>query len=232
MCRVFRGLGTLSSKNTFVQNRRQFPDRAAGLAHDSPRTLNAHISGQLRFKTTIKIPRVDPQRDTETAKMVAGKGRKSAKFWASHPSGLQPSVPHPSGPHPSDNWGETLLPPRGDPQPLRPPPLLPGENHPPSSPGRPPPPPPGETSPLRGKPSPGGDPPPLPGETPPLPPERPSPSPWGDLPSPRGDPLSPSPGRPGYVLSRPMLLRPGFYLRQSYFGQVLLRPSLLRPGST
>ena len=36
-------------------------------------------------------------RNSET---VAGKGRKSAKFWAPHPSGHHPSGPHPSGPHP------------------------------------------------------------------------------------------------------------------------------------
>ena len=42
---------------------------------------------------TTKIPRKDPQERERRMKIVAGEGKQSAKFWASHPSG-----PHPSGP--------------------------------------------------------------------------------------------------------------------------------------
>ena len=52
------------------------------------------------LQNTTKIPREDtPQRDNES-ETVAGKGRKSAKFWASHP-GAPPFGATPFGPHPS-----------------------------------------------------------------------------------------------------------------------------------
>ena len=60
-----------------------------------------HISGPRRFKNTTKIPREDLQEREERKKIVAGEGKKSAKFWAPHPSGPHPSGFHPSGPHPS-----------------------------------------------------------------------------------------------------------------------------------
>ena len=43
----------------------------------------------LAFKNTTKIQREDTQRDTKRAKMVAGKGRKRAKFWAVRRRGVQ-----------------------------------------------------------------------------------------------------------------------------------------------
>ena len=62
-----------------------------GLAHDSPRTPNVHISGHLRFKRPPKFHEKTPERH-RNSETVAEKGRKSAKFWAPHPSG-----PHPFG---------------------------------------------------------------------------------------------------------------------------------------
>ena len=59
-----------------------------------------HISGPRRFKNTQKSTRRHPERGKKS-EMVAGEGKKSAKFWAPHPSGPHPSGPHPSGPHPS-----------------------------------------------------------------------------------------------------------------------------------
>ena len=48
------------------------------------------------FQTHPKFYEKTPKREREERKkIVAGEGRKSAKFWASHPSG-----PHPSGPPP------------------------------------------------------------------------------------------------------------------------------------
>ena len=48
-----------------------------GLAHDSPRTPNVHISGFL-----TKIPREDPQRDTERAKRWREREEKARNFGA------------------------------------------------------------------------------------------------------------------------------------------------------
>ena len=39
---------------------------------------------------TTKIPRKDPKREEEERKMRREEGKKSAKFWAPHPSGLHP----------------------------------------------------------------------------------------------------------------------------------------------
>ena len=51
--------------------------RAAGASHDSP-SPNVHISGS-RPSNTTKIPREYPK---GSKNIVAGEGRKSAKFWA------------------------------------------------------------------------------------------------------------------------------------------------------
>ena len=45
-----------------------------------------------------KKTREDPQREKKRTKMEAGEGKKSAKFWASHPSGSHPSGLHKTGP--------------------------------------------------------------------------------------------------------------------------------------
>ena len=45
-----------------------------------------------------KIPREDLLRERKKAKMGAREGKKSTKFWASHPSGPHPLGTHPSGP--------------------------------------------------------------------------------------------------------------------------------------
>ena len=67
---------------------------AAGVSHDSPRA-NVHISGPQGFKHHHNSTRIPPERE-ERMKFPAGESKKSAKFWAVHPSG----PPHPSGPHP------------------------------------------------------------------------------------------------------------------------------------
>ena len=51
-----------------------------GLAHDSPRTPNVHISGPRPFKNTTKIPRKDPKREKEERKLWREEGKKRAKF--------------------------------------------------------------------------------------------------------------------------------------------------------
>ena len=56
------------------------------------RNLAGHISGPPGASDTTKIPRKDPQRVNKRKKNVAGE-EKSAKFWASHPSGLPPFGP-------------------------------------------------------------------------------------------------------------------------------------------
>ena len=76
-----------------VKPRRPHQTGPPGLAHDSPRTPNVHISGPLRFKTPPKFHEKTPKRHRKS-ETVAGKGRKSAKFWAPH---HLRSGPHPFG---------------------------------------------------------------------------------------------------------------------------------------
>ena len=77
-----------------------------GLAHDSPRAQTCTFC--LRVPALQKHHQNSTSRHPERHKkseMVAGEGKKSAKFWAPHPSGPHPAGPHPSGPtlrgHPS-----------------------------------------------------------------------------------------------------------------------------------
>ena len=58
---------------------------AAGASHNNPRTPNVHI-GARRFKHHQNSTKDAPER-AERKKNVAREGKKSAKFWASHPSG-------------------------------------------------------------------------------------------------------------------------------------------------
>ena len=60
--------------------------KAAGASHDSLRAQPC------TFQTPPKFHERTPKRE-ERKKIVAGERKKSAKFWAPHPSG-----PHPSGP--------------------------------------------------------------------------------------------------------------------------------------
>ena len=84
------------------------------LAHDSPRTPNVHIRAPRRFKHHQNSTRRPPERHKKS-EMVAGEGKKRAKFWLPHPFGpppfgpppfgpptlrAPPFEPHPSGPHP------------------------------------------------------------------------------------------------------------------------------------
>ena len=99
------------------------PDRATGARTRQPEnSKRAHFRAPA-LQNTTKIPREDPQRD-RNSETVAGKGRKSAKFWAPHPSGAPPfrgpTLSGPTlrgstflglGPHPSGTppfWAPTL----------------------------------------------------------------------------------------------------------------------------
>ena len=53
--------------------------------HTTTRELQTCTLEAPALQNTTKIPREDPQRDTNKSEKVAGKGRKSAKFWATHP---------------------------------------------------------------------------------------------------------------------------------------------------
>ena len=57
------------------------PGGAAGVSHDSPRIPNVHISGFRSSKTPTKFNERAQERHKKN-EMVAGKGRKRAKFWA------------------------------------------------------------------------------------------------------------------------------------------------------
>ena len=66
-----------------------------GFSHDNPRTPNVHIRVSQRLqKHHQNSTRRHPERHKKS-EMRAGEEKKSAEFWASHPS-----TPHPSGPHP------------------------------------------------------------------------------------------------------------------------------------
>ena len=71
--------------------------KCAHLGSD-PRTPNVHISGPRRFKNPTKNSTKGPPRERRKKENCGGGGKKSAKFWAPHPSGPHPSVPHPLGP--------------------------------------------------------------------------------------------------------------------------------------
>ena len=87
------------------------PDRAVGASHDPENSKRAHLSVPA-FQTPPKFHET-PKREKKERKMWRGERKKSAKFWAPHPSG-----PHTSGPHP---FGAPLL----GPPPFRPPPVGP-----------------------------------------------------------------------------------------------------------
>ena len=57
-------------------------------SHTTARELRAHFRAPA-LQNTTKIPREDPPERHRNSETVAGKGRKSAKFWA-HPFGAPP----------------------------------------------------------------------------------------------------------------------------------------------
>ena len=67
-------------------------------SHTTARELQTCTFQGTGPSNTNKIP---PQERERRKKIVAEEGKKRAKFWAPHPSGLHPSGLHPSGPHPS-----------------------------------------------------------------------------------------------------------------------------------
>ena len=87
------GMCTFGLSGCRVKRRRPHQTGPPGLAHDSPRTPNVHISGPRRFKHHQNSTN-GPQEKKEERKLWREYGKKSAKFWAPHPSGLHPSGPH------------------------------------------------------------------------------------------------------------------------------------------
>ena len=82
------------------------PDRAARGSHTTARELQTcTFQGTCASKHHQNSTRRPSERH-KNSETVAGKGRKSAKFWAPHPSGPQTHRgstllgPHPSGPPP------------------------------------------------------------------------------------------------------------------------------------
>ena len=86
-----------------------------GFTRQPENSKRAHFRAPA-LQNTTKIPREDPQRDTETAKRWREREEKARNFGpptpsgptllgptllGPHPSGPHPSGPHPSGPHPS-----------------------------------------------------------------------------------------------------------------------------------
>ena len=62
------------------------PHRAAGARTRQPEnSKRAYLSVPV-FKNTTKIQREDPQRRKKRTNLLAGEGKKRAKFWAPHPS--------------------------------------------------------------------------------------------------------------------------------------------------
>ena len=97
------------------------PDRAAGARTRQPEnSKRAHFRAQ-RFKHH-QNSRMDPKRVKEERKFGREEGKKSAKCWAPHPSGLHPSgLPTLRGPTFSTLWASTLgSPPFEDPTLCRP----------------------------------------------------------------------------------------------------------------
>ena len=94
---------------------------ASGVSHGSARAQTCIFEGP---GASPKIPREDPQRETQRPNMVAGEGKKreilgsphigAPPFGAPLPSGAHPSGTHPSGPHHDthqiQNWiGQTWI---------------------------------------------------------------------------------------------------------------------------
>ena len=73
--------------------------RPPGLAHDSPRTPNAHISGPRRFKHHQNSTK-EPQERERRKKIVAGRGKKKREILPP----FDPSRPHLRGPTFSSFW--------------------------------------------------------------------------------------------------------------------------------
>ena len=75
-------------RNPFLLDKRKFSQnlRPPGLAHDSLRAQTCTFEVPV-FKNTTKIPRKRPPERKERMKFSAGESRKSANFWAPHPSG-------------------------------------------------------------------------------------------------------------------------------------------------
>ena len=61
---------------------------AAGVSHDSPRTLNVHISGSRSSLNTTKIPRPDPKKREERNKIGGGRREKKKRNFERSGGGL------------------------------------------------------------------------------------------------------------------------------------------------
>ena len=62
--------------------------------HTTTRELQTHTFQRPGASNTTKIPREDPPEREERVKFPAEEKKKSAKFWASHPSGPPPLRAH------------------------------------------------------------------------------------------------------------------------------------------
>ena len=81
-----------------VKPRRPHQTGPPGLAHDSPRTPNVHISGPRHFKHHQNSTKKNKREGEKNRKLWREREKKSAKFWAPTVRGPHPSGPHPSGP--------------------------------------------------------------------------------------------------------------------------------------
>ena len=92
------------------------PNRAAGARTRQPEnSKRAHLS-VLALQTPPKFHEKTPREGRKERILRRDREKKSAKFWAPHPSAPHRSNPHPSGPHPSGPppfgsstlWGPTF----------------------------------------------------------------------------------------------------------------------------
>ena len=81
------------------------PDRAARARTRQPEnSKRAHLSAPA-LQTPPTFHEKTPREGRKERILRRDREKKSAKFWAPHPSAPDPSGPHPSGPHP---WGPTF----------------------------------------------------------------------------------------------------------------------------
>ena len=95
-----------------VNPRRPHQTGPPGLAHDSPRTPNAHIWASRRFKHYKNSTKGPQERERRKKNVAREEGKKARNFGPPHPSGLglHPSGLHPSGLHPSGQLPFRALP--------------------------------------------------------------------------------------------------------------------------
>ena len=89
---------TLGLSGCRVEPRRTHQTGPPGL-HTTTRELQTRTFERPGASNTTKIPRENPQRERRRNEISGGREqKKSAKFWAPHPSGPTLRAPNPSGP--------------------------------------------------------------------------------------------------------------------------------------